>query len=129
MILRYPITNLFGRTFSLQQNFFGLELYEQEVGCCDFNTYSSTFKDHDKAEQLLRKHVKDDGNDTSIPTEVLQQHVSNMKMVKMVCGGFLKEFYLALFQVVMQLRAEHDPTWKDTQVKEYEMAMVKRFQE
>lgn len=38
----------------------------------------------DQAEKLLKKHGGDDGNETSLPTEVLKQHVSNMKMVKMV---------------------------------------------
>jgi hypothetical protein len=71
-------------------------------------------QEQDKTEELLRKHFKDDGNDTGIPAESLQSHISNMKMVKMV---------------VLQLRAEHDPTWTDAHVKEYEMAMVKRFQE
>jgi hypothetical protein len=113
MILRYPITNLFGRSITLQQNFFGLEFFDQQV-IIYIRFYTNLFvKDMDKTEKLLKKHGgSDDGNET-LPLEAVKQHVSNMKMVKMV---------------VMQLRAEHDPSWTDRQVKEYEMAMVNRFQ-
>jgi hypothetical protein len=102
MILRYPVTNLFGRSITLQQNFFGLEFYDSE--------------ERDKAtEKLLLAHSGDEGNDTlPVSAEHIRQHVSNMKMVKMV---------------VMQLRAEHDPKWTNEQVKAYEMKIVERFQQ
>jgi hypothetical protein len=35
MILRYPVTNLFGRSFSLQRYFYGLEFYDEEVRFVD----------------------------------------------------------------------------------------------
>jgi hypothetical protein len=62
--------------------------------------------------KLLEKHGGDDGNETA-PIEAVKEHVSNMKMVKMV---------------VVQLRAEHDDSWTDKQVKKYEMEMVERFE-
>ncbi|KAI6222228.1 Sterol-sensing domain and Patched family-containing protein [Aphelenchoides besseyi] len=102
MILRYPITNLFGRSITLQQNFFGLEFYDNS--------------DRDHTEELLKKNggLGDDNDTVALTHDQLKSHVSNMKSVKMI---------------VMQLRAEHDPTWSNDEVKKYEMAIVKKVEQ
>ncbi|KAI6225074.1 SSD domain-containing protein [Aphelenchoides fujianensis] len=87
MILRYPITNLFGRSITLQQNFYGLEFYEDG--------------ERDKTAALLRADG-DEGERDDRP------HRRPM--------------------IVMQLRAEHDPSWTNPEVKAYEMKLVQRFQ-
>lgn len=84
MILRYPTSNVFGLSITLQQNFFGLEFYDEEVSQRFLKKHHFCVQDRKKADKILRQHAKDDDNETSIPTEVLQQHISNMKMVKMV---------------------------------------------
>lgn len=102
LILNYPQSTIFGQTFTLQQNFFGLEFWDDREAKRD-------------TEEILNT-VEGDDNSTAIeaPEENLQNHVSNMKAVKMV---------------VMQLRAEHDPTWTNEEVKQYEMDIVKGFEQ
>ncbi|KAI6203829.1 Sterol-sensing domain and Patched family-containing protein [Aphelenchoides besseyi] len=97
MILRYPITNLFGRSITLQQNFFGLEFYDNS--------------DRDHTEELLKKNggLGDDNDTVALTHDQLKSHVSNMKSVKMI---------------VMQLRAEHDPTWSNDEVKKLVLAVA-----
>ncbi|CAD5208754.1 unnamed protein product [Bursaphelenchus xylophilus] len=97
LVLNYPQSTIFGQSFTLQQNFYGMEFWD----------------DREARDTLDILEQAEDGNGTDVTTEQIQSHVSNMKSVKMV---------------VMQLRAEHDPTWTNAQVKQYEMDMVEAFE-
>jgi hypothetical protein len=97
LILDYPISSLFGRTVTLQQNFFGIELYNSSDAGINGNSTET--------ERVLRA-VKT--NETEERT-----HITNMKMVKMI---------------VFQLRAEHMEGWRDSDVKKFEMDVVRRVE-
>jgi hypothetical protein len=81
----------------LQQNFFGIELYNSSDAGINGNSTET--------ERVLRA-VKT--NDTEERT-----HITNMKMVKMI---------------VFQLRAEHMEGWRDSDVKKFEMDVVRRVE-
>ncbi|VDD90300.1 unnamed protein product [Enterobius vermicularis] len=96
--LEYPVSFLFGRSVSLQPNFFGVELYNE-------------------TDEKYPKEPDDFFNDEteSNRTETLAAllPVSNMKMVKLIS---------------LQFRAEHLPSWTDDDVKDWEMRVTKFFQ-
>uniref|UniRef100_A0A183F5V6 SSD domain-containing protein n=1 Tax=Heligmosomoides polygyrus TaxID=6339 RepID=A0A183F5V6_HELPZ len=96
--LSYPISSVFGRTFSLQPNFFGVELYNDT---------------DDQIPRLLgaAKVTEAVLNSTDVIPEL--PRVTNMKSVKMLA---------------MQFRAEHKPGWTDPDVKKWEMKMVEVFE-
>ncbi|VDL74669.1 unnamed protein product [Nippostrongylus brasiliensis] len=96
--LNYPISSVFGRTFSLQPNFFGVELYNET---------------EDEIPRLLgaAKVAESVLNSTDLIPEL--PRLTNMKSVKML---------------TMQFRAEHKPGWTNMDVKKWEMKMVEVFE-
>ncbi|KAL6731989.1 hypothetical protein Aduo_002801 [Ancylostoma duodenale] len=97
--LSYPISSVFGRTFSLQPNFFGVELYNDTE-----DAVPRLLGGPDIVEAVIN-------NGTDEVPEL--PHVTNMKSVKML---------------TMQFRAEHKPGWTDADVKEWEMKMTEVFE-
>ncbi|KAI1728640.1 patched family domain-containing protein [Ditylenchus destructor] len=115
--LSYPISSLFGRSLTLQQNFFGIEFFND----------SDNVEKHFNATALLLSQAseivasEEDGTNSTIvkrevqettPSPEYSSQVTNMKSAKII---------------VLQFRAEHEPGWTDTAVKKYEMDMVDRF--
>uniref|UniRef100_A0A7E4UPM4 SSD domain-containing protein n=1 Tax=Panagrellus redivivus TaxID=6233 RepID=A0A7E4UPM4_PANRE len=97
--LKYPMSSLFGRQLSLQNNFYGIELYN-------------------KTENAIADGIEEILNSTDshapITKEELEEHVSNMKSVKMV---------------VLQFRAEHQEGWEDKDIKQYEIDIVNYYKD
>ncbi|CAD6196313.1 unnamed protein product [Caenorhabditis auriculariae] len=96
--LSYPISDMFGRQFSLQPNFFGVELFGEE------------------SEDAVPKLLTDGEDPLELNATKLRDatsHISNIKSVKMI---------------TMQFRAEHKPGWKDSDVKNWEMKLVDVFE-
>ncbi|PAV69628.1 hypothetical protein WR25_25042 [Diploscapter pachys] len=100
--LEYPSSMILGRKFSLQLNFYGVELFQDE--------------NSDKISKLLGgpdNESSDNSTSVGFVKDSLQK-VTNIKSVKMITFHF---------------RAEHKPGWKDEEVKNWEMKLVDVFQE
>lgn len=96
--IQYPVSDMFGRQFSLQPNFFGVELFDQP----------------DDAAKLLDSADGDpviELNATKLVDPV--SRITNVKSVKMI---------------TLQFRAEHKPGWTEAQVKKWEMSLVDIFE-
>lgn len=96
--IQYPVSDMFGRQFSLQPNFFGVELFDQP----------------DDAAKLLDSADGDsvlELNATRLVDPVSK--ITNVKSVKMI---------------TLQFRAEHKPGWTEAQVKKWEMSLVDIFE-
>ncbi|CAI5439803.1 unnamed protein product [Caenorhabditis angaria] len=100
--MNYPISEMFGRQFSLQPNFFGVE----------------TFENSDQAAKILAGNddenldvAAETSNSTAEPMAVSK--ITNVKSVKMI---------------TLQFRAEHKAGWKDEEIKKWEMQLVEIFE-
>uniref|UniRef100_A0A915BPN7 SSD domain-containing protein n=1 Tax=Parascaris univalens TaxID=6257 RepID=A0A915BPN7_PARUN len=103
--LEYPISTLFGRSFSVQPNFFGVEVYNETV---------SSDKEAELEEASLVLGNSTTMNDAPQSNRTLTEvHLSNIKMLKMIS---------------LQFRATHLPTWTDDDVKDWEIRMVRFFE-
>ncbi|KAL7074554.1 hypothetical protein ACQ4LE_006640 [Meloidogyne hapla] len=131
--LNYPMTQILGNSFTLQQSFFGIELYNETNEIEDKNNFNLTealikIKEAEEKENKnntnilskqkeLKKNrtgrdIKSKNNNLNLEKNITTTRITNMKSVKMV---------------VLQFRAEHEHGWTSEIVKSYEMAMVKRF--
>uniref|UniRef100_A0A0N5AZ70 SSD domain-containing protein n=1 Tax=Syphacia muris TaxID=451379 RepID=A0A0N5AZ70_9BILA len=99
--LKYPISFLFGRSVSLQPNFFGVELYNDTED--NFLNEIEGFSENDTKTMKLNTTIDVAHNDTP---------VSNMRMVRMIS---------------FQFRAEHLPSWTNDDVKDWEMRVTRYF--
>ncbi|VDM41009.1 unnamed protein product [Toxocara canis] len=104
--LEYPISSLFGRSFSVQPNFFGVELYNE----------TSSFHETANLEETVQLLENETLSTDAIPRNrtSAEVHITNIKMVKMIS---------------LQFRAEHLAAWTDDDVKNWEMRMVHFFQD
>ncbi|CAB3410698.1 unnamed protein product [Caenorhabditis bovis] len=98
--MRYPISEMFGRQFSLQPNFFGVELFDDNA-----DDDAAKLLDAANGEPVLEL------NSTSLKDPM--SRISNVKSVKMI---------------TFQFRAEHKPGWTEEQVKKWEMSLVDIFE-
>lgn len=96
--IQYPVSDMFGRQFSLQPNFFGVELFDQPDD-------AAKLLDSADGEPVLEL------NATRLVDPV--SRITNVKSVKMI---------------TLQFRAEHKPGWTEGQVKKWEMSMVDIFE-
>ncbi|CAI4229885.1 unnamed protein product [Auanema sp. JU1783] len=99
--LSYPITSIFGRSFSVQPNFFGVELFDDDVR-------------HDEIPKLLSG--EDDIIELNSTVRAIVDplaRITNIKSIKMI---------------TLQFRAEHKAGWEEEDVKRWEMQLVDVFE-
>ena len=110
--LSYPLSTVYGITFSLQPSFFGVELFDDEPSKDDVpkllggpdNVFGRKF--------FFDKNSFSESNGTKPLVDPLM-HITNMKSVKML---------------TLQFRAEHRAGWTDEDVKKWEMKLVDVFE-
>ncbi|VDN50128.1 unnamed protein product [Dracunculus medinensis] len=98
--LDYPTSSIFDKKFSLQPNFFGVELYDTKESSDDGDTYSSNLTDIN--ESAANKSLSE------------QRMLTNMKIARIIA---------------LQFRAEHLPAWSTDDVKDWELRLVKFFED
>uniref|UniRef100_A0A915CR01 SSD domain-containing protein n=1 Tax=Ditylenchus dipsaci TaxID=166011 RepID=A0A915CR01_9BILA len=115
--LSYPISSIFGRSLTLQQNFYGIRYYNDHNNTLEDNfnvTAALLSKAIAAADTAIQDEDEEPGNSTMEESAGAQaHHITNMKSAKIV---------------VLQFRAEHESGWTVEGVKKYEMDMVNHFQ-
>ncbi|CEF65052.1 Sterol-sensing domain and Patched family-containing protein [Strongyloides ratti] len=150
--LSYPISMLFGRKVSLQPYFFGLDfvnetvsnqstnenLEETTIAPIDDNNDDSnnnkTLKDN-KNKDLIKNNITTTTiqSTTSLKVTTKKESLSNKneKREKRLTEDELRKVtnIKSLKLISFQFRAAHQKDWIDSDVKAYEMAIVKYFKE
>ncbi|VDM95358.1 unnamed protein product [Thelazia callipaeda] len=105
LLLKYPISTLFGRNVSIQPYFFGIKLHDPKN-----DTIEEINEEHEGIHELF-------GENTDVTLFSSENNsfsaVTNMKSAKMIS---------------LQFRALHNSNWSSDNVKQWEMSVVHFFQ-